>query len=373
MIRAAAIVFALWSGAAMAETGPAEAAQAAVQRIEAAALMLDDASSADDRVAALTETVRAYEEGLISLREGLRRASIRQTTLEQRLEAKSDEIGNLLGVLQSMSRSPAPVLLLHPSGALGTARSGMIVADVTPALQDQANELKAELEEVATLRDIQANAAEMLSDGLEGAQAARTALSEAVSKREDLPQRFVEDQVQMALLIASVETLDALASGLDDTITGDVTGVAPDALALRGEIPLPVQGRILRGFNEEDLAGIVRPGTLIATQPRTMVVTPVAATLRFRGQLLDYGNVVVTEPAAGILFIYAGLADVFGEVGDVLPAGTPVGLMGGDAPLVDEILTDLDAGAGARATESLYLEVREGQTPVDPATWFAIE
>ncbi|OUD09820.1 peptidase M23 [Marivivens niveibacter] len=373
MIRAFAFISLIWASTALAQTSPGEAAVNAAQRIEDASIQLQNASSARDRVTALTETVKAYEEGLIALREGLRRAAVRQEALELELNAKSDEIAQLLGVLQSMGRAPSPVLLLHPTGPTGTARSGMILADVTPALQDEVVALRAQLEEVAFLRDLQNNAADTLTKGLNGAQSARAALSAAISDRTDLPQRFTEDDIQTALLIASAETLDAFASGLNDTIGTELDISSPDALSKRGELPLPVQGRVLRGFNEEDLAGISRPGLLIAARPRVIVTTPVAATLRFRGPLLDYGNVVILEPAADVLFIYAGLAEVFGNVGEILPAGSPIGMMGGDSPLVDEILTEMQNGAGLTATETLYLEVREGQAPVDPALWFAIE
>ena len=372
MIRTVAFLCAVWAASAYADSDPAQAALNAALRLEDASIQLSDASSARDRVTALTETVHAYEAGLIALRDGLRRAAIRQSALEAELDAKSEEIAQLLGVLQSMGQAPAPVLLLHPTGPTGTARSGMILADVTPALQAQAEELKAQLEEVTLLRTLQENAADTLQRGLDGAQAARSRLSAAISERTDLPRRFADDPIQTTLLIASAETLDALAGNLL-SMDGDLAVPAPDASALKGSLPSPVQGRVLRSYNQEDLAGVVRPGTLFAVGPRTLITVPVAATIRFKGPLLDYGNVVIVEPAADILFVYAGLAEVFGEVGEVLPEGSPIGLMGGDDPLVDEILTEVSQGSGFRATESLYLEVREGQTTVDPATWFAIE
>ena len=42
---------------------------------------LDAADGARNRVKALTETVRAFEDGLEAMREGLRRAAIREQTL----------------------------------------------------------------------------------------------------------------------------------------------------------------------------------------------------------------------------------------------------------------------------------------------------
>jgi hypothetical protein len=61
------LALALWSLTALplaAQTDPAEAARAAARQIEAAALSLQEAESARDRVRALTETVKAYEAGL---------------------------------------------------------------------------------------------------------------------------------------------------------------------------------------------------------------------------------------------------------------------------------------------------------------------
>ncbi len=368
-MRLLAVICALWAGAAIAEA-PAEAAQAAAVRLQDARGILEAAQGRSDRVAALTTTVQAYEDGLSALRDGLRRAAIRQRTLETDLDARSDEVARLLGVLQTMGRAPAPLLLLHPSGPTGTARSGMMLADVTPALQDEVGALRVQLEEVATLRSLQSDALNILEDGLSGAQDARTALSAAISDRTDLPRRFSEDAVQTALLLASSETLEAFATGLTQT---DAGGVGPDASTIKGAIALPVAGQVIRAYNEADAAGIERPGVLIATRPRALVTTPVSATVRYAGPLLDYGNVIVLEPAADILWVIAGLAEVFGEVGQIIPDGRPIGLMGGTSPGAQDILTETAQGSAGQRTETLYLEVRDRQSAIDPATWFAVQ
>lgn len=351
----------------------AEIARAAAARLEAASVMLTEAATARDRVDALTETVRAYEDGLEALRDGLRRVAIRRRAIETELDARSAEVSQLLGVLQTMGRAPAPVLLLHPTGPLGTARSGMMVADVTPAIQAQVDALRVDLEEIRQLQMLQDSAAETLAAGLAGAQDARAELSLALSERRDLPMRFTEDPVRTAILIASTETLDAFAGGLAGIVDEELGTAAPDAAALRGTLPLPVQGTIIRRFDQADAGGTVRPGWIVATRPRAMVTTPAAATIRFLGPLLDYGNVVILEPSPDVLIVLAGLAEVFGEAGQVIDAGTPVGLMGGDMPGVDAILTQSAQGGAGPQSETLYLEVREGQSPTDPATWFAAQ
>jgi septal ring factor EnvC (AmiA/AmiB activator) len=86
--------------------------------------------------------------------------------------------------------------------------------------------------------------------------------------------------------------------------------------------------------------------------------------------LLNLGNVVILEPQPDMLIILSGLAEVYGEAGQVIPAGTPVGLMGGKVPEIGAILSLSGDGTGTERTETLYIEVREGGRPVDPETWF---
>lgn len=372
-MRFASLLTALFLSAttASAEVDAAAAARDAAAKLEEASFSLNKAKTSRNRVKALTQTIQAYEEGLAALREGLRRAAIREKQLDQQLTSKETEIARLLGVLQSVGRTQSPTMLLHPSGPEGTVRAGMILADVTPAMDSEAAKLRDLLVEVKILRELQQSAANTLSDGLNGAQTARIELSKAISDRTDLPRRFTEDPVQTALLIASTETLEGFASGLVE-MAPEPEGLAslPDIDHRKGALPLPVQAEILRRPGEADAAGLVRPGLVLATRPNALVTSPAAATIRYRGPLLDFGNVMVLEPQPGLLFVFAGLETVFGDVGQVVASGAPVGLMGGNDPKIDAILSQSSEGTGQDRTETLYIEVRQGKTPVNPEDWF---
>ena len=112
---------------------------------------------------------------------------------------------------------------------------------------------------------------------------------------------------------------------------------------------------------------------MLATRPRALVTSPTAATIRYLGPLLELGNVVILEPQSGMLFVRAGLDQVFGEVGQVIPQDAPVGLMGGETPEIGAILSLSGEGTGTDRSETLYIEVRKGNQPVDPETWFQTE
>lgn len=349
---------------------PATAAREAGEQLSLAAEALAEAEGAQNRVKALTQVIAAYEDGLEAMRDGLRRASLREQALGAELQAREAEIAQLLGVLSTMGNAPVPVLLMHPSGPVGTARAGMILSEVAPALDARALELRDKVQELSVLRVLQQSAADKLQEGLEGVQEARTALSTAMAERTDLPRRFTEDPVRTALLIASTETLEGFASGLSEIAVDEAPGSLPDITARKGALPLPAEGVILRRAGEADAAGVARPGILLATRPRALVTAPSAATVRYRGPLLDYGNVIILEPQAGILLVFAGLDVVYGQAGQVLPGGSPVGLMGGAGTEGDLLLPADAQDTGARRTQTLYIEVRQDNSPVDPLTWF---
>ncbi len=351
---------------------PASLADEAAKNLDAAHLALSEASRASDRVAALSQTIQAFEDGLDALRESLRRAAQREAAIKREFEAESDKVSQILGILLSIQSSSGPLTLLHPTGALGTARSGMIVAEITPAIQQQADALRTRLEEVVVLRGLQENAAMTLQQGLNGVQQARTDLSQAISNRTDLPQRFLADPAQLQSLINSAETLDGFASGLVGLeFEPDEIDPVRDFASAQGMLALPVSGNVLHRFNEADAAGIKRPGLLIAARPQALVTAPWPATLRYIGPLLDYGNVIILEPYAGVLLVLAGLDQVYGQAGQVIAADTAIGLMGGENLNSDRLIDQVGPTAGSEATETLYIELRLGGQPVDPASWFA--
>lgn len=366
MIRAAAFGLCLALAAPAAVAGVAEDAANASAALQASVTALQEAEGAKDRVASLTATIRAYEEGLAALREALRQAELRDAALTLQFQTKRDRIAQLLGVLSTIEAEPGPLLLLHPTGPLGTVRSGMMLADVTPALQAEAETLRADLTELRDLRALQVAAGKTLSEGLGAAQNARSALSQAMSDRTELPRRFTEDPDVLRGLLESADTLEAFAAGL----ALDDTGSASFSEA-KGQLDLPVLGRLVLAPGETDARGVTRPGLSLASRPGALVVSPWAATVRYSGPLLDYGNVIILEPGGGYLLVLAGLEQVYGEVGEVVAKGAALGLMGGTEAQDGDFLVPATEGSGVSDTETLYLELRQGADPLNPMEWFA--
>ena len=201
-------------------------------------------------------------------------------------------------------------------------------------------------------------------------QVARTELSQAMSDRTTLPKRITEDPAQLQRLLDSAKTLAGFAKGLgaqDSTVQGFAEA--------KGTLTWPALGHIILHPGETDAKGVTKPGVTLATRPLALVTAPWAGTIRYRGPLLDYGNVMILEPGQGYLLVMAGLDQVYGEVGDVVSRGDALGLMGGteetSAAGAADILMPADTSTGASDSETLYVELRNGAETIDPMDWFA--
>ena len=355
---------------AFAQDSLADQARAAAAQLQEARSTLERTTSTKNRVKALTQTIGSFENGLAVMRDSLRLIASQKRSVQERLDQQEVAYSQLLGVLLSIDKSPVQAQIIHPDGPLTTARSSMLVADILPALQAKVSVLRADMDELSYLSDLQVQVVEDLQTGLNNLQIARTELSRAITDRTDIPTRFIEDPAQTAILLAASDTLDIFADGIEMIALNEVTTSLPSISDRIGTLPLPVAGRVVRYYGEADAAGIKRSGIIVATSPRAIVTSPTAATIRYVGPLLDYGLVSMIEPQNGTLFVFAGLGQVFGTIGQVIPAGSPIGAMGGNSQTIDSILEQSEKGTGVVRSETLYIEVRQDKEPQDPLIWF---
>jgi septal ring factor EnvC (AmiA/AmiB activator) len=366
MIRAGIIGLAVWM-AGVAHADPAETAQEAAADLSRAAAQLARAADAPDRIAALTETIQAYEAGLAALRESLQDTLLAERAIRQSFAEDAQTLSVLLAALAANERTPRDAALLHPGGPLEAARAGMILADVTPALEAKVRALKEPLIALSELSALRSSAETTLSAGLEGIQDARAKLGAAVSERTR-PDASPTDTAALQAIVNSADTLEGFAatlSGLPDQPGGDTAFSAQ-----KGTLSLPVKGRVATRYNQTGTDGVARPGLTLATVPRSVVTAPFPSTVRYAGPLLDLGLVAILEPEAGYLLVLAGLGEIFSTRGEVLDQNAPIGLMGGKSPQSDWNLKNSAEDSGQASAETLYIELRRGGETLDPTDWF---
>ena len=343
---------------------PGKLARDAALALDSAAESLASAETGRNRIAALTETIRAYETGLSAMRASLRETVARREALEERLSGRDAELGDHLVLLQRVSRAGQVQSLVHSGSALDGVRAGLLTSAMIPALKERSDALARDLEDLEALRLLQHSGIDTLTEGYDEVRGARELLSAAISERTDLAETVATDEAIIQALINSTETLAAFA----DSLTSE-NGDRPRHEELW---QFPVIGQVDREFNEPDSAGVRRPGWTIATEPTALVTSPANATCRFAGEMPGHGIVVILEAAPGNLVILTGLGTAFVKRGQIVSKGEPIALMAGEADPTQENLNEYSLDGGHSRAETLYMEVRQGQSPVDPATFLRL-
>lgn len=131
----------------------------------------------------------------------------------------------------------------------------------------------------------------------------------------------------------------------------------------------PVAGQVVAGFNEEDRAGVARPGLVIEAPARSLVTAPSDGLVAYAGPFLNAGDVVVLRISETALLALNGLGGLAVATGDSVAAGHPLGFLGAADTGADEILISNSQGDGAFRNEPLYIELRIDGIATDPAPY----
>ena len=352
---------------ATAQQDPVLALRDASAQIEEASAALAAANQSEDRILALASAIQSLESGLSSLRGALQASKAEEARKIAELTTNHQELGQLLATLISLQNSPSVLTVLHPDGATASARAAQMLSAVTPELREEANRIRGEIATLSALNSLHDTALANMQSAIETLQSARNELTVAI--REEQPEgQSNEGPDGLTQLATASQNLSSLAAALSEQFPAGAG--AATAENLQGRLPLPIVGTITRRFNQTNGAGIRQPGIVITAPALSLVLAPQAGIVRFSGDFLEYGQVVILEPAPNQLQIYAGFGQVYVRSGEVLESGTAMGLLGGEMPDSAEFLAE-NGSENDIGAESLYIEIRENGMPVDPETWFA--
>ncbi|MEL6479714.1 MAG: peptidoglycan DD-metalloendopeptidase family protein [Pseudomonadota bacterium] len=316
------------------------------------------------QLAALGQAVKAHEAALAALREGLRRMARNEQAMSGELAGDRARLTEVLSALQSLSQAPRSALLAFPGGPVRAARAATLMGELTPRLEAESAEIRRRLDEIRRLRAQQDTARVEAKGALAGLQELRARTAQILrSRSKSIPAQDITAQAEAAAQQA--RSLGQLTAALGRTPGG--AGNVKQFDRLRGTLPLPVSGRIASRYGTEGRTGF---GLTLVAPAFGQVIAPVGGTIRYAGDLKGYGTVAILEPEAGWMIVLAGLGAVDRVMGETVLAGERIGDLGGPLPTSEEFLLEADNQAGEIAEETLYIEIRRGDDPVDPAPWF---
>ena len=257
----------------------------------------------------------------------LQALNVRETALSARLGEDRNRLARLLSALQLFRRHPPPALLVSPEDARDAVRAAILIRAMTPELQRRATALSAEASALATLR------------------------REAAAANAEL---FTAESA-VAEQAADIERLLDTEASLFAPSPGAMVSTTPSAATsgTLASLTFPVPGPLIRPYGSMLPAGGRSPGVTFAAPKGSSVRAPAQGVVEFAGPVTGWGVVVILRGPANHHLVLGGLTEATVAPGQSVASGAPVGRM----------------ADGGRSEPELYLEVRRGGAPVDPARW----
>ena len=376
----------------------AERAAALRQEIED---MQGDRARQNAALIAAAQRVRTAETEVAAMEERLGELIVAELEVRGRLDGASGTISGVLAALERISRNPPPALIVDPSDALGSARGAILITAIVPQLQEKADELMADLRRLSDIKAAALEEEELLKANFAILEEEQLRIGTLIAARKASEDRataeLAEEEAEAEALAARATDLkqlideltrraQAVAVAAEATATANAGGRAPvlDAetirLALanpertepavpfvqaRGYLTLPSSGVNVIEYGASDGFGGISQGVSIVTRAEATVVAPADGWVLYRGEYLNYGQIVILNTGQDYTLLLAGLAQVSVDIGQFVLMGEPVGTMG--SRTIGQTVT---TSAGA-TRPTLYIEMRKNNEPVDPTGWWA--
>jgi septal ring factor EnvC (AmiA/AmiB activator) len=411
---AAAALAAAQQAAAAAPIAPAEhealteiqssitltAEKVAALKAEIDALKGDRARQSAELIAA-AQRVKTAEVEVAGMEARLGDLIVAELEVRGRLDSAGGTISGVLAALERISRSPPPALIVDPTDALGSARGAILIAAIIPQLQQKADELMADLQRLSDIKAAALEEEARLRANLEILEEEQLRIATLIAARKQSEDRAVAELAAEAseaeALAAKATSLkqliddltrraQAVAAAAEATATANAGGAAPrldsDTIRLalantereqpavpfdqaRGYLLLPSSGVSVIEYGASDGFGGISEGVSIVTRAEATVVAPADGWVLYKGDYLNYGQIVILNAGQDYTILLAGLANVAVDIGQFVLMGEPVGTMG--SRTIGQTVT---TSAGVNRP-TLYIEMRKKNEPVDPTGWWA--
>jgi septal ring factor EnvC (AmiA/AmiB activator) len=175
----------------------------------------------------------------------------------------------------------------------------------------------------------------------------------------------IEDEaLELDRLQRNAETLEAVIAevegrGIQSRATERDMPERPavDFAELKGELPLPAEGPVLRRFNESRGSGLRSRwrGTVLGVANGEPVRSVHAGEVVYADWMQGYGFLVIVDHEDGYLTLYSNLEEILVAEGEMVAGGEQLAL----------------AGRGSAAiAPGLYFEIRHNGGPLNPERWW---
>ncbi len=274
------------------------------------------------------------------------------------IRSKKIYISKLLAILQAMSLRPIEALIIQQGAPIDTLRSSLLLRDIIPLITRETTKLQKKLSDLAKVRENIRQQYIRIKEATNKLRTQRKTLSSLLHKKIQL-QKNLEKVAQQST--QKTKKLTSEAKNLQDLIlelerkkeeqklTFSITEF--DFASMKGKIPLPVRGSVVKKYGETLQSGILSKGIIIKARKQAQVTAPFDGTVVFSGPFRDYRDVLIIDHGDGYHTLLAGMENNYTTTGQELLAGEPIGTL-------------------PEQESTLYVEIRKKGKTINPISWF---
>ena len=172
---------------------------------------------------------------------------------------------------------------------------------------------------------------------------------------DNLSGRISTDESRLAEMQNNRKDLEVLLERLSDALA-DIPADLGKRLGpgdLKGQMPIPVKGRVKHAYGQPRTAGLHWQGWLIGARSGSEVSVIAYGRVAYSDWLRGYGLLMIIDHGDGFMSLYANNESLLREVGDWVEPGAAISTVGSN-PL---------------SGDGLYFEIRKNGKAMDPAVW----
>ncbi len=320
---------------------------------------LEALAEAERRVSSARRNARSTATALDQTQDAIAELEQRRSELEAEAGEHAQSLARQLAVAYRQGSDSRLKMLLNQDDPRRLSRQLAYHGYLTRARLDAMEQLNESLEDLAQAgRDLDGQLRQQ-RQLLERQEAELAELERAQDEREaaltQLESRIRDDRERIADLEEDAaeltRLLEELAMALAD-VPPDFE-VAPFA-ELRGELPVPVEGPVVRSFGDQRGGDMQWSGWLIRADAGTPVRAIAHGRVAYADWLRGYGLILIIDHGDGFMSLYAHNESLLRDVGDWVNPGETVATVG---------------NSGGASEAGIYFELRREGRPLDPVGW----
>jgi septal ring factor EnvC (AmiA/AmiB activator) len=275
------------------------------------------------------------------------------------LRQRQDQLARQINATYRLASQSRVKLVLNQDNPAQISRMLAYYDHINRAQVEKINTLKAvlaELEQIYRMIDEELSRIKMVQNEQQQVQdQQRIQRAERENLLAALAVKIDNEAAQLLELERNREDLEKLLEKLSNVladIPADL-GQHLDVAALKGKLPLPVNGRVLHAFGQRRAAGMDWQGWLMEAATGTEVSSIAYGRVAFADWLRGYGLLMIIDHGQGFMSLYGYNESLLWEVGDWVEPGAIIATVGGSQG----------------GEQGFYFEMRKNGKAVDPAAW----